>query len=112
MMGKRISMGILAFGFILLLGQAAPALTTDQVLALKKAGVSDQTIRLMIEQEKAAKEDTQDGPAVTEIKDKDGNTVTVYSTGSRPRDLDREERQKLDKAWEMLQHVIIDGRKP
>ncbi|MDQ5985469.1 MAG: hypothetical protein CSYNP_01179 [Syntrophus sp. SKADARSKE-3] len=110
-MCRRLGMGILAIGFIFLSGQAAQALTTDQVLALKKAGVSDQTIRLMIEQEKAAKEDGQDVPAVREIKDKDGNTVTVYSVGSRPRDIDREEQQKLDKAWEMLQHVIIDGRK-
>ena len=34
----------------------AHALTTDEVIKLKKAGVSDETIRTMIEQEKAAAE--------------------------------------------------------
>ena len=34
----------------------AHALTTDEVIKLKKAGVSDETIRTMIEQERAAKE--------------------------------------------------------
>lgn len=104
-------MGIVACCFICLYGHSAIALSSEQVLALKKAGISDQTIQLMIQQEMAAQEIPPDQPGTREIKDKDGHVVVIYSAGAKPRHLDAIEQDKLDKAWKMLQHVIIDGRK-
>lgn len=103
--------GVMAFFFIGLSGHFAMALSSEQVLALKKAGVSDQTIQLMIQQDMAAKENPQDNQGMREIKDKDGNVVTVYSTGAKPRQPDAAEQEKVDKAWKMLNNIIIDGRK-
>jgi len=65
----------------------------------------------MIRQEAAAQANRQTNAGIKEIKDQDGNTTVIYSPGSRPRELDEAEQKKLDKAWEMLQRVIIDGRK-
>lgn len=104
----------LSLGAILLtifLAQQASALTADQVLALKKAGVSDQTIQLMIRQESKARQGTESEAGMRDVKDKDGNVVTVYSAGDYPESLDAEERANVDRAWEMLHRVIIDGRK-
>jgi hypothetical protein len=109
-MGKR-AMAVAAFFFICLSGQPVLALSTEQVLALKKAGVDDQTIRAMIAQEAAAQAGRQSNAGVREIKDGDGNTSVIYSPGFRPRELDEAEQKKLDRAWDMLQRVIIDGRK-
>ncbi|MBI4526346.1 MAG: hypothetical protein HY695_21310 [Deltaproteobacteria bacterium] len=41
----------LAFAFVVIAAQAS-ALTVEEVLALRKAGVSDQTIQMMLEAEK------------------------------------------------------------
>ena len=91
--------------------QQALALTADQVMALKKAGISDQTIQLMIRQEMKARQNNENEAGMRDVKDKDGNVVTVYSAGDYPESLDAEERQNVDRAWEILNRVIIDGRK-
>ena len=93
----------------------AHALTTDEVMKLKKAGVSDETIRTMIEQEKAAAErNPSDQMGVREVKDAEGNTSVVYSTGapSAPTQ-NQSEQEKVEKAWKMLQNqnMIIDNRR-
>jgi hypothetical protein len=56
------------------------ALTQQQVIQLKQAGVSDKTIQMMIQQEENAK-DPYATMGTKEIKDKDGNTVIIYTTG-------------------------------
>jgi hypothetical protein len=88
------------------------ALTPEQVIALKNAGVSDQTIQMMIQQEKdAAAGNPADFPARKEIKDKDGKAVIIYSTG-RPAGTNRSKEEKqTEKAWEMLNNIITDTRK-
>jgi hypothetical protein len=87
-------------------------LTVEQVLQLRKAGVSDRTIQLMIAQEREAGENPGDVMGVREIRDKDGNVVVVHSTGrSRTIDYSEQERQKLEKAWEILRNIIVDGRR-
>jgi hypothetical protein len=88
------------------------ALTPEQVLQLKKAGVEDKTIQLMIEQEIAAKQnDPYEKMGTREVKDQDGNTVIIYSTGrSAGGAIDPVEQEKVDRAWEMLQNIIIDTR--
>jgi hypothetical protein len=108
---RKHVIGIAAFFFISLYGNPAAALTPEQVLALKKAGVSDQTIQLMLQQETAVREDPPNDAGTREIKDKDGHAVIIYSAGSRPRHLDAAEQEKLDQAWQMLRQIIIDGRK-
>jgi hypothetical protein len=87
------------------------ALTSEQVLELRKAGVSDKTIQIMLQQENDAKKSRDTGMGQREIRDDQGNSVVVYSTGRSTRSAsDEEEKQKVEKAWEMLQHLIIDKR--
>ncbi|HPK18267.1 MAG TPA: hypothetical protein PK814_05290, partial [Syntrophales bacterium] len=70
---KKLRRTALALTLIVLYAGSAFALTAEEVIKLRKAGVSDETIRLMIEQERA---DRQDNPAdrigVREVKDADG----------------------------------------
>jgi hypothetical protein len=96
-------LGMLSFSTVL-------ALTPDQVLALRKAGVSDRTIQLMIEQEREAKQNPYDTMGTKEITDSDGNRSVIYSTGKSDQTWEASEKEKVDKAWQMLQGIIIDGR--
>ena len=93
----------------------AHALTTDEVIKLKKAGVSDETIRTMIEQERAAKErNPSDQIGVREVKDAEGNTSVIYSTGAPTAPTQGgSEQEKVEQAWKMLQNqnMIIDNRR-
>jgi len=105
-----VVMMIIALG-----ASSAVALTAEEVIKLKKAGVSDETIRLMIEQERAGKPtDPSDRIGVREVKDADGNASVVYSTGAPAAAAQGDsEQEKVDKAWKMLQNqnVIIDDRR-
>jgi hypothetical protein len=93
----------------------AHALTTEEVIKLKKAGVSDQTIQTMIEQERAATErNPSDQIGVREVKDAEGNTSVIYSTGAPTAPTQGgSEQEKVEKAWKMLQNqnMIIDNRR-
>ena len=85
------------------------ALTPQQVIDLKKAGVSDKTIQMMIDQEDKAK-DPYATMGTKEIKDKDGNTVIIYTTG-KSSDPDDDEAKKVEKAWEMLRNITIKQKR-
>jgi type II secretory pathway pseudopilin PulG len=88
------------------------ALTTDEVIKLKKAGVSEKTIQTMIEQERTGKQpNPADQIGVREVKDVEGNTSVNYSTGAPTQN--QSEQQKVDEAWKMLQNqnMIIDNRR-
>jgi len=88
------------------------ALTPEQVISLKNAGVSDQTIQLMIRQEQEALAGSpDDSPGRKEITDKDGKTVIIYSTGRRTGNNQSMEEKQTEKAWKMLNNIIIDTRK-
>jgi len=91
------------------------ALTPDEVIKLKKAGVSDETIRLMIEQERAGGQpNPADQIGVREVKDAQGNVTVNYSTGAPPANTQNQsEQEKVEKAWKMLQNQnrIIDNRR-
>jgi hypothetical protein len=88
------------------------ALTPEQVISLKNAGVSDQTIQLMIRQEQeAAAGNPEDSPGRKEITGKDGKAVIIYSTGRRAANNQSKEEKQTEKAWEMLNNLIIDTRK-
>jgi hypothetical protein len=86
------------------------ALTAKEILLLKQKGVSEQTIQMMLQSEMQAKKAASaQKMGVRTITRPDGGSAIVYSTGSDERDSrSREERLKEKRAWEMLQHIIID----
>ena len=101
-----------AFAFFLCSTYSAEvchALTPQQVIDLKSAGVSEETIRIMIRQE--AGQDPYAALGAREMKDKDGNTVIIYTTGGNGSSgAGDEKNEDLDKAWKMLNNIIIDKR--
>jgi hypothetical protein len=106
---------LLAVLFIFMNNVLSPcyALTPDQIIKLRKAGVNDKTIQMMLEQERDARqENPSDQIGVREVKDKEGNVVTIYSTGRSTKESHGDaEEAKVEKAWKMLQNMIIDNRK-
>lgn len=89
------------------------ALTAEEVLALKKAGVGDETIRMMIRQETEGKRPAL-GHAMgrREIRDDGGGDAIEYSTGRSATPSGAETaQQQVDRAWDMLRHLIVDTRK-
>ena len=98
---------ILAALMLLFAFQTCLALTPDEVIRLKKAGVSDAVIQKMMEQE--AKGQVQPGP----VEDKGGEVV--YSAGQNNKErLQRNkehERWKEKKAMDALKGVVIDTRR-
>jgi len=100
---------------LLLLPLASFALTVDEVIKLKKAGVSDKTIQLMIQHEiqREKLSDPYKNIGVRKIEETDGRSSTIYSTGEiedRADYEDESEREKREKAWEMLHNIVIDSR--
>jgi hypothetical protein len=82
------------------------ALTPKQVIELKKAGVSDKTIQMMLKQEEG--KDPYATIGTREVKDKDGNTVIIYTTGaSGSSAADDEEKKNVERAWQMLNNITI-----
>lgn len=93
------------FAFMAVIGYCSTCygLTVEEIVKLKEAGVSDTTIRIMMEQEQRG---------VREYSDDNGNTYIRYSTGSTESETiqDGEEAEKVKRAWEMLHNIIIDRR--
>jgi len=84
----------------------AAALTADEVAQLKKNGVSDRTIELMLEKEKADQQRAESEPRITRT-----NEAVTYSTGklsSTP--LSEQEQRDLDRAWKMLENMELKVR--
>lgn len=111
-----IKKGVFIIVMYLLIGNCLNycyALTPEQIIQLRKTGVSDKTIQIMLQQEKDAKEvNPYDQMGVREIKDKEGNVVTIYSTGRSTQGAPGDsENENVAKAWKMLQNMIIDKRK-
>lgn len=100
-------LGVMLTAAIIFSGLApALALTPDEVIRLKKAGVSDATIQRMLEQEKAG------GASSGPVSDEGG--AVVYSAGQdqqgeRQRNK-AHERWKEKKSMDALKGVIIDQR--
>jgi len=100
---------------IFFLPRVSFSLTVEEVIKLKKAGVSDETIQLMIQQETTSKEadDPYKNIGVRKVTEPDGRSSTVYSTGEiddRENYDEESEREKREKSWDMLDNIIIDGR--
>lgn len=85
-------------------------LTAEEIAYLKKAGVSDETIDLMIQQEHEKGRPSETG--IWEVKDDQGNRSTLYRAGDGSGALERRqvEQEKVDRAWEMLKNLVIDAR--
>lgn len=98
----------LAAGLLAFMAAQAWGLSTEEVLRLKKAGVSDETIQKMIEQEQ--KGSGSQSP-VSETKDE-----VIYRAGqSTPQEVERDQRHeawKEQKSMDNLGGVIVDQRRP
>ncbi len=106
---KKIMITSVFFLLAVLTSISCFALTPQQVIDLKKAGVSDQTIQIMLKQEEA--KDPYATMGTREVQDKDGNTVIIYTTGnSTTSAADDEEKKNVERAWQMLNNIIIDKR--
>lgn len=97
------------FGLAVLLtlcGAAAQAMTAEEVVKLKQAGVSDATIQKMLELEGVK----GDEPG------KEQNGSIVYQAGSknaeRRKANQEHERWKEEKSMDAVQGVILDSRRP
>lgn len=90
--------------------QQGQCLTVEEIAYLKKAGVSDETIQLMIQQENEERRHSRTG--IWEVEDERGNRSTIYNVGDDNDTLERRrvEQEKVDRAWEMLRNLIIDAR--
>ncbi|MFH1626467.1 MAG: hypothetical protein ABID54_15110 [Pseudomonadota bacterium] len=116
----RLFLFLIIFSFSLMISNGVSALTVEEIIKLKKAGVSDETIQMLIRQEQQKKGETKESspnPYKTmgtwEVKDPDGKEATIYTTGSgedQEKDQDRIEEENREKSWEMLRNLVIDER--
>ena len=104
----KLSIAALVLALVLAAGPAA-ALTAQEVIDLKKAGVSEETIQKMIEQERMGSSQSSNSP-VTESKDE-----VIYQAGegaaARAEENRRHERWKEEKSLDAVGNVIIDLRR-
>ncbi len=113
---KRYTVNLLFVMIVIFfLPRVSFSLTVEEVVKLKKAGVSDETIQLMIQQETVSKkaDDPYKNTGVRKVTEPDGRSSTVYSTGEnddREKYDEESEREKREKSWDMLDNIIIDGR--
>ena len=102
---KRILPAIIFIVLVSLLDYSY-ALTPEQVVKLRKAGVSDRTIQLMLKQESEAQgRNPADQIGTREVRDQHGNAYVIYSTGAGT--VDQEEKEKLERAWKMLENMTV-----
>ena len=112
---KRLILAATTITLVFFLASSTCALTVEEVIQLKKEGVSDKTIQLMIEQEmqRESLSDPDRNMGVRKVEEPDGRGSTIYSTGTadnRQDQGDESEWEKRERAWEMLDNVIIDTR--
>jgi len=112
---KRYLDTLFIITIIILLPGVSFSLTVDEVIKLKKAGVSDKTIQLMIQHEMQREKlsDPYKNIGVRKITEPDGRSSTIYTTGEIEDREDYEEeseREKREKAWKMLHNIVIDSR--
>jgi len=86
---------------------SAAALTADEVLALKKQGVSDRTIELLVQSERERQRQADE--AIKIVEDSAGTTYSTGKPSSTP--LSREEQLNVERAWEMLKNLSVEIEK-
>ena len=118
---RKIFISIAVFSICFLFDNNVTALTVDDIIKLKKAGVSDETIQMLIkiehEENRELKESSHSRSmkmGTWEVKDPGGKEATIYTTGveeSKGEESPEEkEEEKREKAWEMLKNILIDAR--
>lgn len=79
------------------------ALTAEQIIQLKKAGVSDETIQIILEKEKKF-------PRI--IRDDKGEEYIIYSkpVPSFNEKYESTEDENINRQWKRLQNIMIDAK--
>ena len=98
---------------IFLIAFPLDALTVDEVIRLKQAGVDDKTIQMLIEQERMTQGETK-GLGIKEVEKPGGGKDKIYyaiTPAEEEIKSRQEEKEKLEKSWEMLRNIIIDERR-
>ena len=110
---KKATGVVLCFLCSLVLAGALHALTVDEILKLKQAGVEDRTIQMLIEREKARREGTGGVGVEVTTRPDGGKEVNYYSVpaSEEERKAQQEEEEKMEKAMEILRNIIIDDRR-
>jgi hypothetical protein len=89
------------------------ALTVDEIKRLKEAGVEDRTIRMFIELERRNRMGAE-GVGVIEMSRSDGGKERVYYSGATPEEennIREEEKEKMERALEILRNMVIEYRR-
>jgi len=95
-----IGFGIWNYGYIM---------TCEHVSALRKAGVSGNTILAMMQQEGKINVSPEICMGRKDLRGNRRNAIVVYSTDSSHGSTGSEQdRQELERTWEMLKYFIID----
>lgn len=95
---------IIFITFLFLIPDRVLSLTTDEILLLKKNGVSEQTIQLMIQNDMQDKNRADSSIQITDTK-----SATIYSTGkSAAIPMTQEERLNVERAWRMLENLSVE----
>jgi hypothetical protein len=90
------------------------ALTAEQVIRLKEKGVEDRTIQMLIERENRERENASGLGVKEKVRSDGGKDKTYYSITDRQEEINqqREEKEKMERALEILRNLIIDqGRR-
>lgn len=111
---KRTCAGLSLLATLLLPAEAKSGLTPEEATALRKAGVGDAVIECIkqCEWEADCRHDAN-AMGVREISDPDGTRAVIHSTGPlRNDDHPASEKDKLEKAWRILENLRIHGHTP
>lgn len=97
-------LSLLASGVLLCAAAPAAGLTPDEIVYLKKNGVADETIQLMLRLEHAREKDAAGSISLT-----DTPNAKIYSTGP-PTDTPLSQQQQLnvERAWNMLENMQLE----
>lgn len=106
---SRAFSGLLFITLSALLISASPqALTVDEIIKPKEAEVDNRTIQMLLEREGIK------GEGAEEIPRPNGRTDRVYFSVTTPeeeRNTRQEEREKMERALEILKNMTIEHRR-
>jgi hypothetical protein len=113
MFPKIVAGLLLCFLCSLVHAGALHALTVDEIIKLKQAGVEDRTIQMLIEREKMKREGTGGVGVEVTTRPDGGKEVNYYSvtTSEEERNAHQEEEEKMERALEILRNIVIDDRR-
>ena len=114
---NKVAFVVGMMALVIALGPSASALTVEELLSLRKAGVSDETIRLFIQLELERGRAQSIGPGRTmgkkTVLGPDGKKRVITYSIEDPERIRRErlEQEELERrSWDMLRNLVIDAR--